>query len=119
MRKPAAGLAGVVILGLAVLVAHLHAGAAPQKVRVEAKEFAYVPNRITVQAGRPVEILLVNRGVIEHDFVIDRFKVKTGLIKPAQSGTVTFTPSAKGTFPFYCSVPGHKEAGMTGTLVVQ
>jgi uncharacterized cupredoxin-like copper-binding protein len=26
--------------------------------------------------------------------------------------------AAAGTYDFYCSLPGHKEAGMTGTLTV-
>lgn len=107
-------IAAVALAGLTAL-----AGAAAQKVTLVAKEFSYTPNKITVKAGQPVQLVLDNKGVIEHDFVLDRFKVKMGLIQPGKTGTVTFTPNAKGTFPFYCSVPGHKEAGMTGTLVVQ
>ncbi|MDR5709282.1 MAG: cupredoxin domain-containing protein [Armatimonadota bacterium] len=115
-RMVALGVSGILILGSWVA---LQAGAAPQRIKVEAKEFTYNPSRITVKAGQPVELLMENKGVIEHDFVLEKFKVKMGLLKPGQSGKATFTPTAKGTFPFYCSVPGHKEAGMTGTLVVQ
>jgi uncharacterized cupredoxin-like copper-binding protein len=108
------------VVGLVVsLAAAVYAGAAVQKVTVVAKEFSYTPSKITVKAGQPVQLVLDNKGVIEHDFVVDKFKVKTGVIQPGKTGTVTFTPNAKGTFEFYCSVPGHKEAGMKGTLVVQ
>ncbi|MCS7171879.1 MAG: cupredoxin domain-containing protein [Armatimonadetes bacterium] len=122
-KVTALGVVGILGAVLGVWTA-LHAGAAPQRIRVEAKEFSYTPNRIPVKAGQPVELLMENKGVIEHDFVLEKFKVKMGLLKPGQSGKVTFTPTAKGTFPFYCSVfycsvPGHREAGMTGTLVVQ
>jgi len=34
------------------------------------------------------------------------------------NGTLTFTPSKPGTYAFYCTVAGHKEAGMVGTLTV-
>jgi uncharacterized cupredoxin-like copper-binding protein len=37
---------------------------------------------------------------------------------PGQSATLDFTPSKPGTYEFWCTVPGHKEAGMRGTLVV-
>lgn len=110
---------GVAVAVTALVAGALYAGAAAQKVTVVAKEFAYTPNKITVKAGQPVQLVLDNRGVIEHDFVVDKFKVKMGTIQPGKTGTVTFTPNAKGTFEFYCSVPGHKEAGMKGTLVVQ
>ncbi len=32
--------------------------------------------------------------------------------------SVTFTPLSKGTYTVYCTIPGHKEAGMTAQLVV-
>ncbi len=34
------------------------------------------------------------------------------------SQTIEFTPSTPGEYEFYCTVAGHKEAGMVGTLVV-
>ncbi|MCS7236373.1 MAG: cupredoxin domain-containing protein [Armatimonadota bacterium] len=110
---------GVAVAVLSAGTVALYAGAPIQKVTVVAKEFTYTPNKLTVKAGLPVQLVLENKGVIEHDFVVDALKVKTGAIQPGKSGTVTFTPRAKGSFPFYCSIPGHKEAGMTGTLVVQ
>ncbi len=111
------------VLGVAGLVLALALGGlaatAPQSVKVAAKEFAYEPKEIKVKAGQPVRILLENKGVIEHDLVIEKLNVKTQLLKPGARAELTFTPKAKGRYLIYCSVPGHKEAGMTGTLVVQ
>jgi uncharacterized cupredoxin-like copper-binding protein len=37
-----------------------------------------------------------------------------------QGGSKTLTVTLKaGTYKFYCSVPGHRQAGMEGTLTVQ
>lgn len=37
---------------------------------------------------------------------------------PDSTGTVEFTPTQAGTYEYFCTVAGHKEAGMVGTLVV-
>jgi uncharacterized cupredoxin-like copper-binding protein len=37
---------------------------------------------------------------------------------PGATGTVTFTPTSPGTYEYFCTVAGHKEAGMVGTLTV-
>ncbi|MCS7173917.1 MAG: cupredoxin domain-containing protein [Armatimonadetes bacterium] len=95
------------------------AGTAPASIKVIAKEFAFEPKEIKVKVGQPVKLVLENKGVIEHDIVIEKLNVKTEALKPGKSGEVTFTPKSKGRYLIYCSVPGHKEAGMVGTLMVQ
>ncbi|MGM7702825.1 cupredoxin domain-containing protein [Pseudalkalibacillus sp. Hm43] len=39
--------------------------------------------------------------------------------KPGQTVSIKFIPKETGEFEFYCSVPGHKEAGMKGTIIVE
>ncbi len=38
---------------------------------------------------------------------------------PGQTVSIKFIPKETGEFEFYCSVPGHKEAGMKGTIIVE
>ncbi len=114
----AVAVLGVVGLVLALTLGGL-AGTAPQPIKVVAKEFSFEPKEIKVRVGQPVRILLENKGVIEHDIVIEKLNAKTQPLKPGASAELTFTPKAKGRYLIYCSVPGHKEAGMVGTLVVQ
>jgi uncharacterized cupredoxin-like copper-binding protein len=41
------------------------------------------------------------------------------LVQPKASGTATFTIATPGTYTFICEQPGHEQAGMKGTIVVQ
>jgi uncharacterized cupredoxin-like copper-binding protein len=82
---------------------------------VIAKEFFFEPANIEVPAGVPVTIVLVNEGVIEHDLTIDEVDLEM-LVQPGETLRETMTYAA-GTYVVYCSIPGHREAGMEGTLV--
>ncbi|HXF37257.1 MAG TPA: multicopper oxidase domain-containing protein [Actinomycetota bacterium] len=66
--------------------------------------------------GPEVRIALVNDDPMPHDFTIDELGVKVAL-DPGATATARF-PADPGTYTFYCSIPGHREAGMEGTLVV-
>lgn len=39
-------------------------------------------------------------------------------LKPGQGGTVSFIPASDGTYYYICAVPGHRELGMNGKIVV-
>ncbi len=77
------------------------------------------PDTLTVKPGDTIAI--VGSGGLEHDFVIDEFGIKADL--PAGSSDtvlVTIPEDAEpGDYTFYCSIPGHRESGMEGTLTVE
>jgi uncharacterized cupredoxin-like copper-binding protein/mono/diheme cytochrome c family protein len=75
------------------------------------------PKEIEIPADQDVKILLPNEGVSAHDFSIDALGINVALA-PGETGEVTINAPA-GEYEYYCSVPGHKEAGMVGTLVVR
>ena len=79
-------------------------------------QMRFEPATLTVRANTPVNITLDNSGAaLVHDFVVDNPAVKIEAQPHARaSATATFPP---GTYQYYCSQPGHKEAGMVGTLV--
>src|SRR5579875_2892790 len=110
-------VAWVVALGVVVLAATAAGAAAPYKVHITLKEFAFVPKTITVPAG-PVQLSATNAGTVEHTLVIPALKVKSPPIEPGQTWTVTLT-IPKGTYQGYCDVPGHKELGMVLTVVAR
>jgi uncharacterized cupredoxin-like copper-binding protein len=73
------------------------------------------PDDIEVAEGE-VAVELVNLDAFDHDFTVDELDVKL-LMGPNETVDETFHVMP-GTFTFYCSIPGHREAGMEGTLSV-
>jgi plastocyanin len=64
----------------------------------------------------PVE--LINEGAIEHNVVIEELNdelILEALGGESDSGTVELEP---GDYTYYCSIPGHRAAGMEGTMTV-
>src|SRR5262249_22515717 len=83
--------------------------AAPQVVDVTEKEFKIILATQTLKAG-PITFKIKNTGAIPHDLAIVGGP-KSALIPAGGTGTLTATLKA-GTVELYCSVPGHKAAGM-------
>ena len=84
---------------------------------VDATEFAYDPDGLTIASAGSTTISLVNVGIVEHDLTIDEldFKIAVAIGETAEG---TLTDVAPGTYKFYCTVPGHEVNGMVGELVV-
>jgi plastocyanin len=89
-----------------------------REINLEAFNFGYSQEEITVQQGETVRIVMENTGG-NHDFVIDELDVATPVIGGGETTSVTFTADETGEFPFYCSVGNHRSAGMEGTLIVE
>ncbi|MDP3956875.1 MAG: cupredoxin domain-containing protein [bacterium] len=72
---------------------------------------------ISVKKGDRVRIKVTNtKGT--HDFNIDEYKIKeaTPLNKEV---VIEFTADKAGEFEYYCSMPGHRQAGQFGKLIVK
>lgn len=76
--------------------------------------FFFSPNKLTLKKGQPVKINIKNSGV--HTFTIDELGVDVPLT--GQSTVVEFTPTKSGTFEYYCAIPGHRENGQFGSVIV-
>lgn len=85
-------------------------------IDVTARSFAFAPKRIAVEAGEKVNIRLTSEGTL-HDFTVAGQDVH--VVAKAGSTAVGGMRIAKpGTYSFSCTVPGHRAAGMQGTIVV-
>ncbi|HVW31349.1 MAG TPA: plastocyanin/azurin family copper-binding protein [Acidimicrobiia bacterium] len=92
-------------------------GPTAPRLELNATEMRYTPSTIAVAAG-DVAVVLHNTGVVPHDLRIEG-QPRLGLeATPKQTGTATWH-LAKGRYRIYCSVPGHRAAGMEGVLEVR
>ncbi len=88
-------------------------------MNVFANEFGYETDTTEVGAGLPFSIQIRNDGVLEHDITFAGLEDEFGIhVQPGESDIGTFSISETGEYVYYCTVPGHREAGMTGTLMV-
>jgi plastocyanin/mono/diheme cytochrome c family protein len=93
-------------------------GQASTSPTVNLEDIKFDPTAITIPANTDVTVTLVNKGATAHTFDIDALNIHSGEIQPGETKTITINAAA-GSYQYYCAIPGHKEAGMVGTLTVQ
>jgi len=130
------------ILIIALLLSACAGGANPKtEITLKLTDFAYGLPSITVPAGQPVILTLKNEGLVEHDFVIEKIDATNVVVQDGgskahaahgveanydlhistqagETNVLQFTVAEPGAYEIFCSVAGHKEAGMVGELVV-
>jgi uncharacterized cupredoxin-like copper-binding protein len=120
-RVPAALAAAALAAALAIGVKWTPpARAAAATVRLAAREFLYLPKTLSAPPGNAV-FVVTNEGAIEHNFVIEsEAKAKVAEIPILEPGQTLEVRAAllPGTYAIYCSLPGHREAGMEAVLHV-
>ncbi len=97
----------------------------------------FTPGKISVKAGETVRFFIVNKGKVPHEMVIgmpdeieehaEMMKKMPGMVHkeanqitldPGKRGGIVWQFAKAGDVSFACLVPGHKEAGMVGTITV-
>ena len=79
---------------------------------------SYNTKQISAKAGS-VTINFTNAAPLEHNVTIAEGSKVLGATPTFIGGSRTLTLTLKpGTYTFYCSVPGHRQSGMEGTLSV-
>ena len=115
------------------------ASAPMRELRIEMDDtMRFSPSAITVVAGEPVKLVVVNRGKLTHELVIGtaaelaehQREMKSGSashhhhsdsaisVEAGQSREVVRSFDKSGELGIACFEPGHYEAGMKGTLTV-
>lgn len=99
---------------------------------LELFDIKFSEDQLSVAAGTIVAIVLENTGRLDHDFTIreiaadvsasgqqrrGKFDVHLSL-RGGESGRLLLRVTEPGSYRFFCNVPGHRGAGMEGTLTV-
>jgi len=85
-------------------------------------DMRFNPATVTVQAGRSVQVTLVNAGQLVHDVSLSdgvSSPVKVVANGNQRATSPPFTLDRPGTYTFICSQAGHEAAGMRGTITAQ
>lgn len=90
-----------------------------KETSVAGDEFSFNPASVSFEAGEQVRLTFRNIGQAPHNWTIAGVNIKTKTIGAGQTDVVEFTAPEAGSYEIFCSVPGHRAAGMAGTLNVE
>lgn len=98
----------------------------------------FAPARLEIKKGDQIKFVLRNNGELDHEFVlantIENLKHAEAMRKnldmaheepngrqlaPKKASEIFWKFTKAGEFEYACLIPGHREAGMTGTIVVK
>lgn len=88
------------------------------EMRVVAGDMFFDPSQLRLTSGETVNITLDNQGAAFHDITIPALD----FVLAAEGGELSrgaLSDIEPGIYDFLCSVPGHAQAGMTGTLTIE
>jgi len=98
----------------------------------------FIPDSVRVRKGEQIRFMLRNNGETDHEFVIGTVEENlkhmkemeknpdmehddpnARRLKPKTSAEILWQFTKAGTFDFSCLIPGHRPAGMSGTIIVE
>ncbi|MFG1284161.1 MAG: copper resistance protein [Rhizobiales bacterium 24-66-13] len=101
-------------------------------------KMVFIPNKIDIRKGEQVKFAIRNNGELDHEIVVgtldENLKHMAEMMKnpdmehddpnakrlaPKKTGEIVWKFTKAGEFDFSCLIPGHRESGMTGTIIVK
>jgi uncharacterized cupredoxin-like copper-binding protein len=99
---------------------------------------SFAPAKLEIKRGEQIRFVLENVGELDHEFVLatteenvkhaEEMKKNPDMehddpnskrVKPKMKGEIIWRFTKRGRFEYNCLIPGHREAGMIGTIVVK
>lgn len=87
------------------------------EIDVSMFDIGYEPDQVTIPADTTLTVRLSNDGAIDHDFQLED-GTASDMLGPGDSETLEIGPFTEPTVA-WCTVPGHRAAGMEFTIDVQ
>ena len=107
-------------------------------MRENYSRMSYQPNALEVKRGEQIKFVITNAGLLAHEFILadtaDNLKHAALMkkypdmehddpngktVQPGVKAEMLWRFTKTGTFEFSCLIPGHREAGMVGTVTVK
>ncbi len=89
------------------------------KLSADPTQIAYTTKSLSSKSGK-VTIDFTNPSQLQHDVAIAQGSKQIAVSKLISQGSTSVSADlAPGSYVFYCTVPGHRQAGMQGTLTVR
>ena len=101
-------------------------------------KMSFIPDRLEIRRGEQIRFQLRNNGELDHELVLatleENLKHAVEMQKnpdmehddpnakrlaPKKTGEIVWAFTKAGEFDFSCLIPGHREAGMTGKIIVK
>lgn len=98
----------------------------------------YVPSRVEIRRGAQIKFVLRNNGALDHEFVLatteenekhaedmkqnpemEHDDPNAKRLGPKKVTELVWRFTKPGQFEFGCLIPGHRESGMTGAIIVK
>jgi len=98
----------------------------------------FAPDRVAVKKGEQIRFIIQNKGVLKHEFTLasvqdnnkhaelmkkypdmEHDDPNAKSVDPGKTSEILWRFTKTGTFEFACLIPGHREAGMHGTITVK
>ena len=101
-------------------------------------KMSFIPSLIEVKQGEQIKFILRNNGELDHELVLATLEMNLAhaeemkknpdmehddpnakRLAPKKTGEIVWQFTKTGEFDFSCLIPGHRESGMTGKIIVK
>lgn len=114
---------------------HNHSNEESKELTIQVEDTKYSLSEIILEKNQPVTLTLQNFDAVDHSFEVElpnRMNEAESThhhgqpqslihlhVKPNNESVITFIPTESGKYEFICTIPGHKESGMVGSITVK
>lgn len=112
----------ILLLGIALIISGCTSTAqtrGKEGTIIALKEYSINDGKINLDSTKQsVELVVNNKGMSTHNFVIEELGIDSGILRPGESVRVQIDAQEGKIFEAKCTLPGHTEAGMVAEVII-